>query len=423
MNIQYHVLSFEGPDRYSHSGGIATRVTGLCEALSDEGNETHLWFVGDPNLPGHEKRENIYLHRWCQWLSRHYQRDVYQGEGDKVAEFTLSAPKVIADVIEAHVRRKGHVVVLAEEWQTAASVIALYGHLVHRAIHDHVTILWNANNTFGFEFIDWARLQQVAVITTVSRYMNHVMRPQGVDALVVPNGLPSDAYEKVPSKQSRALRTLKGDRVWFSKLARWDPAKRWTMAVDTVVEMKKRGENPLLIARGGVEPHGREVMQHAAAAGLTVADRVSETPGCKGLLDSLRDSDKIDVVNLRSHLDWESRRLLYRESDVVLANSEHEPFGLVGLETMAVGGVACTGCSGEDYAVGGHNALVVHTANPEEFLSMFQYLRRHPEDETSLRKSGQATARQFSWPSVVRRALLPRVHMATGSSGSQHGYA
>jgi hypothetical protein len=29
-----------------------------------------------------------------------------------------------------------------------------------------VTILWNANNTFGFDRIDWERLSRAAVITT-----------------------------------------------------------------------------------------------------------------------------------------------------------------------------------------------------------------------------------------------------------------
>jgi len=47
-----------------------------------------------------------------------------------------------------------------------------------------------------------------------------------------------------------------------------------------------------------------------------------------------------------------------RGSLVVLADSVHEPFGLVGLEAMAVRGLACTGGTGEDYAEPGRNALV-----------------------------------------------------------------
>src|SRR5262245_39922136 len=66
---QFHVLSFEGPDPYARIGGLETRVAGLCEALVQAGLETHLWFVGQPDLPGYECRDGLHLHRWCQWLS------------------------------------------------------------------------------------------------------------------------------------------------------------------------------------------------------------------------------------------------------------------------------------------------------------------------------------------------------------------
>ena len=68
----------------------------------------------------------------------------------------------------------------------------------------------------------------------------------------------------------------------------------------------------------------------------------------------------------------------------MLANSGHEPFGLVGLETMAVGGVACTGCSGEDYAVPGYNALVLETNDPREFTALFSELHANPRRERGL---------------------------------------
>ena len=47
--MQFHLLSFEGPDEYARAGGIASRITGLSEALAAAGFETHLWCVGDPH--------------------------------------------------------------------------------------------------------------------------------------------------------------------------------------------------------------------------------------------------------------------------------------------------------------------------------------------------------------------------------------
>jgi len=66
--MQLHVLSFEGPDAYSRAGGLATRVEGLVRTLAGLRFGTHLWFIGDPALPGHESHESLHLHRWAQGM-------------------------------------------------------------------------------------------------------------------------------------------------------------------------------------------------------------------------------------------------------------------------------------------------------------------------------------------------------------------
>ena len=105
--------------------------------------------------------------------------------------------------------------------------------------------------------------------------------------------------------------------------------------------------------------------------------------------------------------------MLYRTSAAVLANSGREPFGLVGLETMAAGGLACTGSTGEDYVVPGQNALVLQTTDPWEFVTLFQELRANPMRDRGLRRAGRATAEQYSWPRIVSRLFLPRLHFMT----------
>jgi hypothetical protein len=79
-DTQFHILSFEGPDDYARAGGIASRISGLSQALAAAGFETHLWFVGDPQLPGHENRGQLWWHRWYQWISRYHPAGVYDGE-------------------------------------------------------------------------------------------------------------------------------------------------------------------------------------------------------------------------------------------------------------------------------------------------------------------------------------------------------
>jgi hypothetical protein len=106
--VQFHVLAFEGPDAYAQAGGIATRVTGLTQALATAGLDTHLWFVGDPELPGHETRDHLQLHRWCQWISRYHPGGVYDGEEGKHADYATSLPPYLCqEVLLPHLRQGG----------------------------------------------------------------------------------------------------------------------------------------------------------------------------------------------------------------------------------------------------------------------------------------------------------------------------
>ena len=109
--MHFHLLAFEGPDPYARVGGLATRVEWLCESLTGLGFETHLWFVGDPALPGHERRGDLHLHRWCQWLSRHHPAGVYDGDEAKHSDYAASlAPYLCREVLGPHLRGGGSAV-------------------------------------------------------------------------------------------------------------------------------------------------------------------------------------------------------------------------------------------------------------------------------------------------------------------------
>lgn len=410
---QFHTLCFEGPDAYARAGGVASRIVGLNEALVASGFEAHLWFVGDPALPGEEIWNDIHLHRWCQWISAYHPGGVYAAEEDKQRDYAASLPPVLARQIVAFLEEGGgRAVVFAEEWHTADAVLHLDWLLRQAGVRHRVMILWNANNTFGFHRIDWSRLARAAVITTVSRYMCHKMWDLGVNPIVVPNGISPDAF-LVPDRAAvQEFRRQVQGRVTVAKVARWDPDKRWMLAVDTIGELKRAGMRPLLIARGGVEDHGYDVLARARAAGLQIADRSLAERSPRGLIDSLSHIEHVDVLNLRTSLTPEMSRLLFRASDAVLANSAHEPFGLVGLEAMAAGGLVCTGRTGEDYALPGWNALVLQTDDPGEFVRQIARLRRDPREASLIRRRGATSARQYEWRQVIKRNLLPHIDPA-----------
>jgi glycosyltransferase involved in cell wall biosynthesis len=192
-------------------------------------------------------------------------------------------------------------------------------------------------------------------------------------------------------------------------MARWDPDKSWLTAIDITCKLKQLGAQPLLVARGGLESYGDEVLKEAGNRRLRVVERETTRNGPSGLLEIVENVEEADMVNLRTPVDPESRRVLLRGSAAVLANSAHEPFGLVGLETMAVGGVACTGGTGEDYAEPGRNALVLTSADSQEFVTRFQRLKSDPDGESALRRAGRMTAERYSWPRVLEEVLLPQV--------------
>ncbi len=412
--MQCHLLSFEGPDAYSEAGGLASRIKGLSKALVQAGFETHLWFVGDPHLPGYENRAGLHLHRWCQWISQYHPVGVYDGEEGKRTDYASSLPPyMLTRVLSSALIKGDPFLVMAEEWHTVDAILHLDWLLRQRRLRDQATLLWNANNTFGFERIDWDRLRKAAVITTVSRYMKGLLHHWGVDAVVISNGLPEDAFLLPEEEALRRLREKLPGRTLIAKVARWDSAKRWGAAIQAVAAMKSEGWRPLLIARGGAEPYGKEILKSAAALGLRVRKRALFSSDERGMLGVLDDANDVDVLNLITPVEPKVRGLLFAGADAVLANSSHEPFGLVGLETMAVKGIACIGNTGEDYAIAGYNAIVMESDDPREFIRLYAALKASPVRERALKNAARRTAQQYTWIKIIRRVLLPKFSVLT----------
>ena len=121
------LISFEGPDVYSQAGGLGVRVKGLSRALAQRGHYTHVFYIGDPDLPSDESHERgrLRYHRWCQWISAFHPGGVYDGEEEKLRDWNRSLPPaVIDDLIVPAVSSGSNVVVLGEEWQTAGTMIS-----------------------------------------------------------------------------------------------------------------------------------------------------------------------------------------------------------------------------------------------------------------------------------------------------------
>jgi len=422
-SAEFAVLCWEGPDRYALAGGLGSRITGLTETLAAAGFRTHLFFIGDPDLPGLEERQGgrLVLHRWCQWISAHHRGGVYDGEGGKWLDYSASVPRYVAEQVAAPAAAAGRrLFVLAEEWQTAAALWGLSDLLWARGQRQQVTCVWNANNVFGFDRIDWGRLQLVASLTTVSRFMKHVMWARGLNPLVVPNGIPTAWLEAPVPADVAVLRdglAAGGTAPCFVKVARWDPDKRWHMAVGAVAALRAGGAPARLVCKGGVEPHGAEVLRAAADAGLRVTDvPVPEGADAAALARTLAEAGDAPVVNLKGFLAPRTLSAVYAAADGVLANSGMEPFGLVGLEAMAAGALVFLGTTGEDYAIALDNAVVVETADPGEIARYWLQLANAPAQRAALRRRARQTAEAFRWERVLQ-VLLSRLDYMAATAG------
>ncbi len=403
------MVSFEGPDRYSQAGGLGVRAKEMCRAFAAAGFRTSLYFVGDPDRPREEVVDGLRLVRICQAQSRQHPAGVYDGEQAKIEAMWEELPPLLLEGSVRPAATEGRVLaIMCEEWQTADFVELLDRRLRVLGMRDRCVILWNANNHFGFDNMDWRSLERAATVTTVSRYMKHLMWPHRVNPLVIPNGIPTEALQPVDMRAVRAIAAAAHSPCLAFKIGRFSPDKRWHQSLDAIAILRGHGMPARLLMRGGIEHFGNGVLGHARHLGLDVADWNEPIEGHADVARSLAETGATAVVNLRRFLPESVLPEISAAATAVLANSGHEPFGLVGLEAMAAGGVAVVGATGEEYARPYGNAIVVETAEGTELASALSGLVERPELGQRLRKAARRDAAEFVWPAIID-GLLERM--------------
>ena len=393
------LLSFEGPDPYSMVGGLGTRVTEMSAAMAAQGIRTTLIFVGDPERPAVQAPQpNLEYRRWCQWISAYHPGNVYDGEYGKVDDYKGSVPPFVVDsIVEPAARRGEYVLIIAEDWQTAPAIVGIDHLLRARGLRDRAIVMWNANNTYGFEGMDWPALTGAAWTTTVSRYMKFELRERGIESLVIPNGIPERIIGGPPDDLVKAVREALPTRPLYVKVGRYDEDKRWMQAIDAFALVHAAHPTARLVVRGGREPYGDVIFAHARALGLSIDDVAVKSREPEAVLEAVA-ATAASIVNIRTFVPEELLFALYHVADAVLANSGKEPFGLVGLEVMAAGGLAVTGSTGEDYAQQFENAVVTDTGSGRELAAYLNALLDDPVLANSIRAAGQAAAERYTWP-------------------------
>jgi hypothetical protein len=104
-------------------------------------------------------------------------------------------------------------VIFLEEWQTAECACRLSGLFVAEGLRDRTVIFWTANNSYGFHRIDWPRLPACTTVASISRYTRSIIRTSGVDAQVIPNGIPAELLEPGRRGDANEVRRSSAHRV------------------------------------------------------------------------------------------------------------------------------------------------------------------------------------------------------------------
>jgi glycosyltransferase involved in cell wall biosynthesis len=396
------ILSFEGPDRYASIGGLGTRASQLATALGAAGCVVDLIFVGDPAAAATEPyTTNVTLRRWSQWISAHYPRNAYDGEDQKILDWESSVPGFVVDSVVVPTAAAGErTLVICEEWQTAGVAIAIDRLARLRGVRGDFTLMWNANNTYGWEHVDWPALRAAAAITAVSKYMKFELSLRGVPSLVIPNGIDSKLLSGADPRLVAEMKQALAGRPTLVKVGRFDPDKNWMQAVDALADLHHSGINARLIVRGGKEPYGDLVFARAHERGLNVERIAYEGSDGHKVIDGIALADG-PIIHLRAFLDDATLYALYAGADAVLANSGKEPFGLVGLEVMAAGGIAVCGATGEEYAEPFVNAIVCDTSDGRELAAYLRALLANPAIADKMRRAGAETVGRYTWAHAI----------------------
>ena len=342
---------------------------------------------------------------------------MYEAEIKKVHDYQDSVPAFVTfDIVAPAVAEGRQVVVMAEEWHTADALSRLSDSLHFNGFRQSCVLVWNANNDMSFHRMNWDRIGYVADFAAVSKYVKHQMWDCGVNPVVIPNGVPSERLEPVDPDAVAAFRRALDCDLWFFKIGRMDPDKGWLEAVEAVHRLRTQGlDARLVIKPGAYEAFGDEIHRHMVWRGLERAEVVTDDRSVAGIATALAAAPEAAVLDLRFFVPDEILPVFYCAADGTLANSGYEPFGLVGLEAMAAGGVAYVGSTGEDYARPLQNCVVLDdAAEPDEIVRFALQLKDDPALNASIRAGARRGAELFTWEAVTPIFLTRMSHLAAG---------
>jgi glycosyltransferase involved in cell wall biosynthesis len=190
---------------------------------------------------------------------------------------------------------------------------------------------------------------------------------------------PGDAI----AAKAEAARRWQLNHPFFLYVSRLEhPGKNHVRLIEAFNRFKADTGSPWLLAFGGSDWHGAEVIHAAAKASPYAAD-----------------------IRLLGFVDDPSLPLLYRATDVFVYPSLFEGFGFPPIEAMACGCPVISSTRGSLRDVVADAALTIDPENPAEMAAALTRLAASGAERDAWREAGCRNARRFDWGQNATQTL------------------
>lgn len=379
------LLSWEYPPRII--GGLGRHVYHLATSLAARGVKVHVVTKDHPGAPEYEESEGVHIYRVVN-----YPPDIPQEEW---VPWTLQFNVALLEKAVALVNDiKSFNVIHAHDWlvgHAAASLKHAYKIPLVATVHAtefgrHQGHLPGPMNKLIHQIEWWLTFESARTICCSQYMMEQIteifqLPPGKVD--VIPNGIDHEAFARDVSVDFYRKRFVPaGDKLVFfvGRLV-------YEKGVQTVIEamplmMNKVPDITFVVAGSG--PHLNELKSLVSAYGLD------------------------EKVKFTGHMDTEALCAFYRCADLTVVPSLYEPFGMVVLESMAMGTptiVADTGGLSE-IVVHEETGLKFEPGNPESLAEAMMRVLCDADLSRRLASDAQAyMGDTYNWDRISRQTI------------------
>lgn len=199
---------------------------------------------------------------------------------------------------------------------------------------------------------------------------------------VLPGGVDVETFRPHDRAEARRRLGLEGKRVLLC-VGRFDPLKRYDLAVSAAALLRERHEVEVVLVGGDLDRDPE-------------AKRLSELAQTLGIAGNVR----FDGTLPHAELPWH-----YSAADVLLAPSWYESFGLVALEAMACGTPVVAARTGglSSLVHDGETGYLVPLHTPECYADRVDVLLANDALREAMGRAGRSHAEAMSWDAMGGR--------------------